>query len=73
MPPQAVQETKALLNHALKSAVAAVLPHALTVESASFDEPAFRAKPFRGGRHRAMTQAPGWSESDHPGARVDVC
>ncbi len=43
LPPQAVQATKALLNDALRAAVANVLPGALAVETASFDEPAFRA------------------------------
>lgn len=43
MPPQALQETKALLNHALRASVDAVLARALDVETASFDEPAFRA------------------------------
>jgi enoyl-CoA hydratase len=43
MPPQAVRETKALLNRALHAAVGEQLDGALAVESASFDEPAFRA------------------------------
>lgn len=42
LPPQAVRETKALLNTALRSVVDAALPTAITTESASFDEPAFR-------------------------------
>jgi len=42
MPPQAVRETKALLNRALHAAVGDQLDGALAVESASFDEPAFR-------------------------------
>jgi enoyl-CoA hydratase len=43
LPPQAVVETKALLNHAVKNAVDALLAPALTSETASFDEPAFQA------------------------------
>lgn len=42
LPPQAVRETKALLNHAVHRAVDAVLADALRTETASFDEPAFR-------------------------------
>jgi enoyl-CoA hydratase len=43
LPPQAVRETKALLNQSLKSAVEALLTTAIATETASFDEPAFRA------------------------------
>jgi enoyl-CoA hydratase len=43
LPPQAVVETKALLNHAVAHAVTTVLARALDTETASFDEPAFRA------------------------------
>jgi enoyl-CoA hydratase len=43
LPPQAVRETKALLNSALHAAVATLLPQAVVTETASFDEPAFRA------------------------------
>ena len=43
LPPQAVRETKALLNQAVRNAVDLLLPGALATESASFDEPAFRA------------------------------
>ena len=43
LPPQAVQETKALLNHSVTSAVEALLTTAVATETASFDEPAFRA------------------------------
>jgi enoyl-CoA hydratase len=43
MPPQAVQESKALLNRALHAAIGEQLDAALAAESASFDEPAFRA------------------------------
>ena len=42
MPPQAVQETKRLLNQALRAAVDALLRGALDVETASFDQPAFQ-------------------------------
>jgi enoyl-CoA hydratase len=42
-PPQAVRETKALLNTALRALVDAALPTALVTETASFDEPAFQA------------------------------
>ncbi len=42
LPPQAVRETKALLNRAVHNAIDAVLERALTTETASFDEPAFR-------------------------------
>jgi len=43
LPPQAVRETKALLNQAVRNAVDSLLPGALAAESASFEEPAFRA------------------------------
>jgi enoyl-CoA hydratase len=43
LPPQSVQETKALLNRALSAAVTSALPGALAAETASFDEPAFQA------------------------------
>lgn len=43
LPPQAVRETKALLNTALRGAVDTSLSGALEAESASFDEPAFQA------------------------------
>ena len=43
LPPQAVRETKALLNQALRGAVGALLNGALAAETASFDEPAFQA------------------------------
>jgi enoyl-CoA hydratase/carnithine racemase len=43
LPPQAVRETKALLNHALRSAIDAVLETAISTETSSFEEPAFRA------------------------------
>ena len=42
LPPQAVRETKALLNHAVRNAVDTLLDAAITTETASFDEPAFR-------------------------------
>ncbi len=42
-PSQAVRETKALLNRALRGAVASMLHDAMTAESASFDEAAFKA------------------------------
>jgi enoyl-CoA hydratase len=43
LPPQAVRETKNLLNRAMQQAVELLLPTAITTETASFDEPAFRA------------------------------
>ena len=43
LPPQAVRETKALLNTALRSVVASQLPPAIASETASFDEAAFQA------------------------------
>lgn len=43
LPPQAVRETKALLDMARQQLVGAALPQAIATESASFDEPAFRA------------------------------
>jgi len=43
LPPQAVRETKAVLNTALRAAVAATLQPAVDAETASFDEPAFRS------------------------------
>jgi enoyl-CoA hydratase len=43
LPSQAVRETKALLNRSVNSAVEALLTTAITTETASFDEPAFRA------------------------------
>jgi enoyl-CoA hydratase len=43
LPPQAVRETKALLNRSVTGAVEALLTTAIATETASFDEPAFRA------------------------------
>jgi len=43
LPPQSVQATKALLNEGVRSAVERQLGSALASETASFDEPAFRA------------------------------
>lgn len=43
LPPQSVRETKAVLNRAVRSAVESILNDALAAETASFDEPAFRA------------------------------
>ena len=43
LPPQSVQETKALLNSALNGTIDRLLKTALDAESRSFDEPAFRA------------------------------
>ena len=43
LPPQAVRETKALLNRSVNGAVEALLTTAIATETASFDEPAFRA------------------------------
>ena len=43
LPPQALRETRALLNRALRGAVDAWLAGALARETESFDEPAFRA------------------------------
>jgi enoyl-CoA hydratase len=42
MPPQAVRETKALLNRALRTTIDDVLDAALAVEQASFDETPFQ-------------------------------
>ena len=38
-----MRETKALLNRAVRAAVESVLQEAVDAETASFDEPAFRA------------------------------
>ncbi|HZQ59431.1 MAG TPA: enoyl-CoA hydratase/isomerase family protein [Acidimicrobiales bacterium] len=43
LPAQAVRESKALLNKALRASVEAWLTNAIAAESASFDEPAFQA------------------------------
>ncbi len=43
LPPQSVRETKRLLNETLHNAVGTSLARALDAESASFDEPRFRA------------------------------
>lgn len=43
LPPQSVRETKAVLNRAVQHAVQSVLADAIATETASFDEPAFRA------------------------------
>ena len=43
LPPQAVRESKALLNKALRASVASWLGDALTAETASFDEDAFQS------------------------------
>jgi enoyl-CoA hydratase len=43
LPPQSVRETKALLNHALRSAIDSLLDTAISTETASFEEAAFRA------------------------------
>ena len=43
LPSQSVRETKALLNQAVRKAVDSLLPGALATESASFDDPEFRA------------------------------
>ena len=42
LPPQAVRESKALLNRAVQDAVDNLLERALASETASFDEPAFQ-------------------------------
>ncbi|MFI5047242.1 MAG: enoyl-CoA hydratase/isomerase family protein [Acidimicrobiia bacterium] len=42
LPPQAVRETKALMNDAMHRAVEALLDRALVTETASFDEQSFR-------------------------------
>src|SRR5687768_16996630 len=42
LPPQAVAETKTVLNDALRRTVATVLDGAVAAEAASFDEEAFR-------------------------------
>jgi enoyl-CoA hydratase len=43
LPPQAVRETKALLDSAVRSAVGTLLAGAIAAETKSFDEPAFQA------------------------------
>lgn len=43
LPPQAVAETKAVLNDALRRAVGTVLDDAIAAETASFDEEPFQA------------------------------
>lgn len=43
LPPQAVRETKRLLNRAVHSALDALLETAIATETASFEEPMFRA------------------------------
>jgi enoyl-CoA hydratase len=43
LPPQAVRETKSLLNRAVHAAVESLLAKAIAAETESFDEPAFRA------------------------------
>lgn len=43
LPAQSVAQTKAVLNSAVHAAVASILPQAIVAETASFDEPEFRA------------------------------
>jgi enoyl-CoA hydratase len=43
LPPQAVRETKALLNATMQAGITALLDQAVRTETASFDEAAFRA------------------------------
>jgi enoyl-CoA hydratase len=43
LPPQALRETKALLNRALRASIDALLSDAIRAEAASFDEPSFQA------------------------------
>jgi enoyl-CoA hydratase len=43
LPPQAVRETKALLNSAVHGMIESILARAIAAETKSFDEPAFRA------------------------------
>jgi enoyl-CoA hydratase len=43
LPPQAVRESKALLNRALQATVESILARAVETETASFDESAFHA------------------------------
>jgi len=43
LPPRSVRETKALLNHAVRSAVEALLATALATETAEFDTPELQA------------------------------
>jgi enoyl-CoA hydratase len=52
LPPQALRDSKALLNRALQHAVSSWLPGAVAAESASFEEPAFQGNlaRLRGGR-----------------------
>jgi enoyl-CoA hydratase len=52
LPPQALRESKALLNRTLQHAVSSWLADAVATESASFDEPAFQGNlaRLRGGR-----------------------
>jgi enoyl-CoA hydratase len=52
LPPQALRESKALLNRTLQHAVSSWLAEGVAAETASFDEPAFQANlgRLRGGR-----------------------
>jgi enoyl-CoA hydratase len=52
LPPQAVVETKRVLNTALRAAVGAALPDAISAETASFDEGRFHENLSRMRRRR---------------------
>jgi len=53
LPPQALRESKALLNQALRASVESWLAGAIAAESASFEEPA-----FQGNLTRMLRRAP---------------
>jgi enoyl-CoA hydratase len=53
LPPQALRETLALLDGAVRSAVGSLLAGAIAVETESFDEPAFQANLARMLRRKA--------------------
>jgi enoyl-CoA hydratase len=55
LPPQAVRETKAVLNRAVHHAVETLLAKAIAAEVESFDEPAFRANLARMLRGKASS------------------
>jgi enoyl-CoA hydratase len=52
LPPQALRDTKALLNRTLQQAVSSWLAGGVAAETASFDESAFQdnLRRMRGGR-----------------------
>jgi enoyl-CoA hydratase len=53
LPPQALRETKALLDAAVRTAVTSLLSGAIAAETRSFDEPAFQANLARMLKRRA--------------------